>query len=188
MKRSVAALGLLGALGLAAGCGSGESGRPTGARLEARWTGSDTAAFGAPATAEWCDSLNLLEILAIAGDTGIEIALYPRDSIAPGTYPVHPPEAADTLPPSAAVGLRWFAQSSVQGFRGDSGQVSLTRAPDGALSGQFRATAHAISGNGRLTITGSFDDLRQRPATNGCSTAPPPPRALPADSDEDGVD
>jgi hypothetical protein len=181
-------LGLLGVLGLAAGCEGGERGKRTGARLEARWTGADTAAFGAPATAEWCDSLNLLEIIAIAGDTGIEIALFPRDSIATGAYPVHPPAAADSLPPSAAVGLRWFAQSSVQGFRGDSGQVSLTRAPDGALSGRFRATAHAISGNGRLTIAGSFDDLRQRPATSGCSTAPPPPKAAPADSAEGGVD
>jgi hypothetical protein len=181
------ALGLLGVLGLAAGCERGEKGKRTGARLEARWTGADTAAFGGPATAEWCDSLNLLEIIAIAGDTGIEIALYPRDSIATGAYPVHPPAAADTLPPSAAVGLRWFAQSSVQGFRGESGEVSLTRASDGLLSGRFRARAHAISGNGRLTITGSFDDLRQRPATNGCSTAPPHP-AAPADSVEDRVD
>jgi hypothetical protein len=188
VRRSVAALGLLGALGLAAGCGSGESGKPTGARLEARWTGADTAAFGAPATAEWCDSLNLLEILAIAGDTGIEIALYPRDGVAPGAYPVRPPAAADSLTPSAAVGLRWFAQTSVQGFQGDSGQVSLTRAPDGTLSGRFRATARAISGKGRLTITGSFADLRQRPATSGCSTVPPPPRAAPADPGEDGVD
>lgn len=181
-------LGLLGALGLAAGCGSGGSGRPTGARLEARWTGADTAAFSAPATAEWCDSLNLLEILAIAGDTGIEIALYPRDGVAPGAYPVLPPATADSLPPSAAVGLRWFAQTAVQGFQGDSGQVSLTRTPDGALSGRFRATARAISGKGRLTITGSFDDLRQRPATSGCSKAPPPPRAAAADSGEGGVD
>jgi hypothetical protein len=188
VKPSVVGLGLLCALGLAAGCGSGKSGKPTGPRLEARWTGADTAAFGAPATAAWCDSLNLLEILAIAGDTGIEIALYPSDGVAPGAYPIRPPAAADSLPPSAAVGLRWFAQTSVQGFQGDSGQVSLTRAPDGALSGRFRATARAISGNGRLTITGSFDDLRQRPATSGCSTAPPPRRAAPADSDEDGVD
>jgi hypothetical protein len=184
----VAGLCLLGALGLAAGCGSGKGGRRTGERLEARWTGADTAAFGAPATAEWCDSLNLLEILAFAGDTGIEIALYPRDSVAPGTYPVRPPAAADSLPPSAAVGLRWFAQTAVQGFQGDSGQVSLTRAPDGALSGRFRATARAASGNGRLTITGSFDDLRQRPATSGCSTALAPSRRAPADSGGGGVD
>jgi hypothetical protein len=137
--------------------------------------------------AEWCGALNLLEIVAIAGDTGIEIALHPRDSLASGAYPVHPPGAADSLPPSAAVGLRWFAQSSVQAFRGDSGQVSLSRARDGALSGRFRATAHAISGNGRLTVTGTFEDLRQRPATS-CSTPPTPPLAVPADSGKDGVD
>lgn len=184
MRPAVAGWGLLGALGLAAGCRGGEDGAPTGARLEARWTGADTSAFGAPATAEWCDSLELLEIRAIAGDTGIGIALYPREGIASGVYPVRPPEAADSVPPSAAVGLRWFSETSVQGYQADSGQVALTRGADGALSGRFTATAHAIAGRGQLTLTGSFDDLRQRPATRGCSRAPPPPPTELSDSEE----
>lgn len=183
MRPAAAGWGLLAALGLAAGCRKTEGGAPSGPRLEARWTGADTSAFGAPATAAWCDSLNLLEILAIAGDTGIGIAIYPRDGIASGSYPIRPPEAADSVPPSAAVGLRWFSQTSVQGFQGDSGRLSLVRAPDGGLSGRFTATAHAITGKGRLTLTGSFDGLRQRPATRGCSTAPPPPSATPSDSE-----
>ncbi len=183
----MAGWGLLGAVGLAAGCRGRQGETPSGARLEARWTGADTSAFRAPATAEWCDSLDLLEIRAIAGDTGIGIALYPREGIASGVYPVRSPEAADSVPPSGAVGLRWFSETSVQGYQGDSGQIALTRGADGALSGRFTATAHAIAGNGKLTLTGSFDDLRERPATRGCSTAPPPPPAELSDSEE-GVD
>ena len=161
--------------GLATGCGSGE-GRPlTGPRLEASWTGADTATLSAPGTAAWCDTLRVLEIVAIAGDTGIGIAVYPSDSIASGRYRVRPPAVADSLPPAAAVGLRWFSETAVQGFQGDSGEVTLTRTPGGVLSGRFTAAARAIVGNGRLTLTGSFDDLRAIPATRGCSTAPIPP-------------
>ncbi len=182
MRPAVAGIALLAAL--SAGCGSGEGKRPTGPRLEAIWTGADTAALGAPATAKWCDSLRMLEIVAIAGDTGIGIAVYPSDSIASGRYRVRPPATADSLPPAAAVGLRWFSETAVQGFQGDSGEVTLTRTPGGVLSGRFTAAARAIVGNGRLTLTGSFDDLRAIPATRGCSTAPIPPPDGGADPEE----
>jgi hypothetical protein len=187
VRPAAAAWGLLAALALASGCRKAEGGAPTGPRLEARWTGADTATFSAPATAAWCDSLNLLEILAMAGDTGIGIAVYPRDGIASGAYPIRAPAAADSVPPSAAVGLRWFSKTAVQGFQGDSGQLSLVRAADGALSGRFTTTARAVSGKGQLTVTGSFHELRQRPATRGCSTAPPHRDSTPSDSGE-GVD
>ena len=71
-------------LALAPGCRQGDAGGKSGARLEVRWAGADSARFGAPATAEWCDSLDLLEIRAAAGDTGIELALYRRGGIVPG--------------------------------------------------------------------------------------------------------
>ena len=87
--------------------------------------------------------------------------------------PVRPPAAADSMPPSSAIGLRWFSQTAVRGFQSDSGKLSLTRAADGSLSGQFKAAAHPVTGKGPLTLTGSFSGLRERPATRGCSTAPP---------------
>ena len=154
------------------GCGIRDGRTAAGPRLEVRWTGSEAATFHAAATAEWCDSLNLLEIVAMAGDTGIAIAIYPRDSVATGSYPVRLPAAADSTPPSSAIGLRWFSQTSVRGFQSDSGELSLTRAPDGTLAGRFRAAAHPVTGKGPLTLTGSFEALRQRAATRGCSTAP----------------
>jgi hypothetical protein len=173
----------------APGCQVGKGPVTPGPRLEVRWTGGEAATFGAPATADWCDSLNLLEILAMSGDTGIAIAIYSREGIATGAYPVRPPEAADSVPPSSAIGLRWFTQTSVRGFQGDSGSLSLTREADGTLSGRFKAAAHPVTGKGPLTLTGSFGGLRERPATRGCSTAPPSPASPEAAADsESGLD
>ena len=156
------------ALGVSLGCRADAGQVLGGARLEVRWTGSDAAGFQAPATAEWCDSLNLLEIQAISGDTGLGIAIYPRDSVATGSYPVRPPAAADSVPPSSAIGLRWFSQT--------------------AVSGRFNAPAHGVSGKGAIRLIGWFDGLREHPATRGCSTAPPPPRPPARPDSEAGVD
>jgi hypothetical protein len=160
---------------ISVGACPGETGRTTaGPRLEVRWKGTDSATVRTTATASWCDSLNLLEIVALAGDTGIAIAIYPRDGIATGAYPVRLPAAADSAPPSSALALRWFSQTAVRGFQSDSGALSLTRESNGTLSGQFRAVAHPVNGKGTMRLTGSFSDLRERPATRGCSTAPQP--------------
>jgi hypothetical protein len=160
-------------LWLVAGCGTG-AGPASGGRLEVHWTGADTATFAAPATAEWCDSLGLLEIRASGGDTGVALAIYRRSGIEPGRYPIRPPDSAGTAPPAAAVGLRWFSQTAVQGFQGTSGELSLRRAPDGALAGIFAAKADAVTGGKRLSVTGSFEGLRASPAARGCYAPPPP--------------
>jgi len=166
---------LLGVLGLTVSC-TGRVGRAAHGRerLETRWTGSDTSAFSAPATAEWCDTLDLLLIRAISGDTGIGLAVYHDGGIESGSYPIRRPEVAETMPPSAAAGLRWFSKTTIQGFQGDSGELELDNASGGDISGRFTARAHAINGSGRLTLTGSFEGLRVRPATRGCV-----PRARP---------
>ena len=157
----------------AAGCRTSGS-APGGPRLTARWTGADTAEFSARAEAEWCDSLHLLEIRAAGGDTGVGIALYPPDTIEAGTYPIRRPEVADTtLPPSAAMGLRWFSKAAVLGFQGDSGELTLERRPDGSLAGRFTAAARPLVGNGRLHVTGSFDALRPTRAAPGCAGRAP---------------
>ena len=66
---------------LVACLGVGSPARPdghcaAGPRLTVRWTGADTAAFGPSAIAERCDTLHLIEIRAISGDTGLGLALY----------------------------------------------------------------------------------------------------------------
>jgi hypothetical protein len=165
---------LLTLLWLTGGCDTGDAGSAGGGRLEARWTGADTAAFAAPATAEWCDSLGLLEIRATAGDTGVALAVYRRGGIAPGHYPIRPPDSAGTAPPAAAVGLRWFSQTAVQGFQATGGELSVRRGPGGALAGIFTAKASAVTGGKQLTVTGSFEGIRASPAARGCYAPPPP--------------
>jgi hypothetical protein len=169
MRAAGAGCAFLGVIGLAAGCRGGDGrAAPGRERLEVRWTGADTSVFSAPATAERCDTLDLLQIRAMAGDTGIGLAVYRRGGVEPGSYPIRNPEVAETMPPSAAVGLRWFSRTAVQGFRADSGELELEKASGGDLSGRFTARAHAITGNARLKLTGSFEGLRVLPATRGC--------------------
>jgi hypothetical protein len=165
-RRSLVALVVVG-LGASA-CHRPEGG--AGARLSARWTGSDTAAFTAPVIGEWCAPLRVLQIRAVAGDTGLALATYPGDSVRPGEYPIRPADVADTAPPpAAAAAVRWFSKTVVQGYSSDSGRLTLTRAADGALAGRFTAWAHAAAGANHITLTGSFDGLQTVPAAAGCA-------------------
>ena len=172
---SAARRALVACLGVALACAKPDAETRTGPRLTVRWTGADTAAFGATATAERCDTLHLIEIRAISGDTGLGLALYDSGVVRPGSYPIRPPAAAGraAVAPAAALAVRWFSRTAVQGFQGDSGQVTLRRAANGDLSGTFAAKARAINTKAHLDLTGSFDGLRVTPAERGCV---PPPR------------
>jgi len=112
-----------GVMVLLAGCTGGERADAGPARLEMEWSGESKGRLAAPATAEWCDSLKVLEIRALSGDSGIAIALYPTDTIRSDSYAVMPPAKADSVPPAAAVALRYFGETSVKGYQGDSGRV-----------------------------------------------------------------
>jgi hypothetical protein len=103
----------------------------------------------------------MLEIHAAAGDTGMGLALYARDTVEAGQYPVRRPDVADTaLPPSAAVALRWFSQTTVMGYQGDSGRVTLEHEADGSLAGRFNVGARPFVTGSRLHLTGQFEGLR----------------------------
>lgn len=144
------------------------------ARLSVEWTGSDTGKLSAPATAEWCDSLRLLEIQAVQGDSGLALALYPTDTIRADSYPVLPPTRADSAPPAAAVALRWFAETAIKGFRSDSGTVVVETGPGQELGGRFVAHVASVNDTGRLTLRGTFRGLSIVPAARGCILTPPP--------------
>ena len=124
---ALAALGRLAVIGLVPGtaCSRDQPAGSPGGTLEAQWVGSDTGKLVAPAVAEWCGSLRVLELRAVRGDTGIALALYPADSVTAGHYPPVQPERGDSTRPSSAVAIRWFAETSIRGFHGDSGSVSL---------------------------------------------------------------
>ena len=137
--------------------------------LDAEWTGADTAKVAGPATAEWCDSLRLLQIQSLRGDTGIAIAIYPVRQIGAGRFPIVAPARADTAPPAAAVAIRWFAETSIRGFQGDSGNVVIQESRPGVFAGTFEAGAHSATDGGHLTIRGSFRGLTVQPARRGCT-------------------
>jgi hypothetical protein len=196
------------ALAGALACSSGDPADSRAGSLEAEWIGSDTGKLSAPAVAEWCDSLKLLELRAIQGDTGIALVFYPSgsgtrgdsaprpgsaakpdslapgDSVTPGSYPVIAPERADSSRPSAAVALRWFAETSIRGFRGDSGTVVLEAIGPGASAGRFSAHLLSATEGSRLTVTGSFKGLSITPAPQGCVGRPPQEPDEPEELDE----
>ena len=177
MREPLAAVARLVVAGLAvvAACSPGGSaGRPAGS-IEAQWVGADTGKLAAPALAEWCDSLRVLELRALRGDTGIALALYPADSLVPADYRVVSPERGDSVRPAAAVALRWFAETTIQGFRSDSGSVVLTAAGPGAGAGRFTARLRSSTEGRRLRVSGSFSGLTITPAPPDCAGVPRDP-------------
>jgi hypothetical protein len=140
--------------------------------LEVEWSGTDRGKISGPATAEWCASKRLLEIRAIQGDTGIALALYFKDTLTGGRYRVVEPHKAESLPPAAAVALRWFTQNAVKGFQGDAGTVILERSQSGELGGNLAAGTRSVVDTQRVAVKGTFEGLAVRPS-NGCLPAQP---------------
>ena len=163
------------ALGLIALVSCGRHPTEEGPRIAVRWTGSDSGKIDAPATAEWCDTLGLLEIKGLRGDTGVGVAVYPKGVLQPGRYRVLRPDVADTSRPAAAVALRWFAQTSIRGFKGESGAVVLQRSAAGTYSGHLEAYTRSVTDNARLTLRGTLGGLTARPARSGCVPRPAHP-------------
>jgi len=172
LRECPAALGrLMSGLLLLAACSRAEPAAP-GGRLEVQWVGSDTGKLAAPAVAEWCDSLRMLEVRAVHGDTGIALVLYPADSMVPGRYPLVRPQRRDSTRPSAALAIRWFAETSIRGFRSDSGQVRVAALGPAAGTGSFGARLRSVTEGSLLRLTGSFQGLTIRPAPPECAGVP----------------
>jgi hypothetical protein len=196
----LAAAGLIGALA----CSSGKPADSRTGSLEVEWIGADTGKLSAPAVAEWCDGLKLLELRAIHGDTGIALVLYPSGSgtradsvvpgksVTPGDYPVVPPDRADSRRPAAAVALRWFAETSIRGFRGDSGTVVLEATGPEASAGRFSAHLRSAIEGSRLAVTGSFKGVRVTLAPSDCvggsSQDPAEPEAIGPEEFDDSAE
>ena len=160
---------------LAFGCSSGEAAGPVPGGLDVSWTGADTGKFSAPAVAEWCDSMRFLELRAVKGDTGLAMLIYPSDSaVAPGEFKVVRPHEAAERRPSAALALRWFAETSIRGFRAESGSVNLERLGPAAGAGKFTAQLRSATEGSRLTVNGSFHGLSIAPAPAECVGSPEP--------------
>ncbi len=139
--------GLAGALACSHG-GPDDSGTGT---LEVEWTGADTGKLSAPAVAEWCEGLRLVEVRAVHGDTGIALLLYPSgprgrsdsaargDSITPGSYRVISPRGPTRDAPPPRLPCAGSRRPPYEGFRGDSGMVVLETTGPGRSAGRFSA-------------------------------------------------
>jgi len=160
-----AAVGLLAGLAACTGSASGDTGR-----LTASWKGGDSGRLAAPANAAWCSVGGLLEIMAVAGDSGIAVLLYPTDGIRSGNFTVIDPLREPVHAGGAALAARWPSADQIIGFRGVSGKVAL-RVENGQLAGDLeglllRPGAEAES----LHFTASFASIR---ADSGPTACPP---------------
>jgi hypothetical protein len=135
------------------------------------------------ATAGWCAPRHMLEVRGIQGDTGVALVLYPAETLTAGVYRVVPPTRAESLAPAAALALRWLTPKTVQGFRGESGTVTLERSRTGQVSGEIKARARSVVDTQRVTVTGSFRDLMLRLEPTACAApARPASAAEPVDT------
>jgi hypothetical protein len=176
----------------ATACSPSEPGAARPGSLQVEWVGSDTGKLVAPVVAEWCDSLGLLELRAIGGDTGVALVLYPPDSVGspdslpPGKYPIVPPQRADSRRPASAVALRWFAETSIRGFRAESGLLTLESAGAGTGAGRFSGSLKSTTEGSRLSILGTFKGLTITPAPSDCAGRATPPDEEEAPLEPDG--
>ena len=121
-----------------------------GARLEARWVGSDTGAFAGTPKVTWCGSIQRLEVTAVDGnDAGVGLALYPLKELRPGRYDAFDPGIDSVHRPGVAAASRWFTEQAVKGFQSDSGDLELERSGT-TFSARFGFRMRSLgSGNAR---------------------------------------
>ncbi|MBK7717287.1 MAG: hypothetical protein IPI38_18115 [Gemmatimonadetes bacterium] len=169
-------------LALLIACTACQSDAPSGARLEASWTATDTnlaaGKLAAGAQSAWCPVAARLEVTAVREDQGLGLALYPEQAIGPGSYPVFDP-GIDTLTPrpGAAGALRWFTEQRLEAFQSDSGTVELTAAGEG-FDARFGLRLVSLDRPETLRVTGTATGLVAGP----CPVDAIPPTAPRTDS------
>jgi len=171
---------LLSLLLLTSGTGCG-SANPTSERLSegeltARWMGFPTrdsaaagsGAFTAAATARWCPTDSLLEVLAVRNDTAVGLAIMAQDSIRTGPYSVFQAKIFTPFRPQATAALRLFDGQGLRNYESSSGQLTVTEGGSVRVSGDFDLRLHLMVGNDSLRMTGRFSRLTIRPNPERC--------------------
>ena len=145
---------MLDAVMLLAAC-HGSAAGPSAGQLQAKWAGSDSGKLNAKARATWCAPGRLLEVMAVDSDAGLGLAIYPSESVSTGEYPVAGPAPDSAQRPRAAVGIRWFTETQIKGYQGDSGWIMLTKR-DGVLEGGLEARLHAVATPETIRVMATF--------------------------------
>ena len=148
-----------------------------GGQLEARWEGKDPGGFSAPATASWCADMRLLEIVAVKGDTGVALAILPAGELEAGSYSNWDVARGEPPRPVVMAAARWFTNTAVAGFRGDSGRIELAT-ERGEASGRFDFRMYMTAGSDTVRLHGQFDGV---PIDTGTACPTAPAAAPPAD-------
>ena len=145
-----------------------------GARLDARWVGSDTGVFAGTPKVTWCGSIQRLELTAVDGsDAGIGLAIYPPGELRPGRYDAFDPGIDSIHRPGVASASRWFTEQAVKGFQSDSGSLDLERTGT-TFSAQFGFRMRSLEGRDTVRLTGRFRDAVPGPCPGDTTTAVAP--------------
>ena len=166
---------LLSLLGVALACREED---PTGpGRIALTWTGADTGQLRVPAHARWCANDSLIEITGAIGDSGVAVAMLPRDStVTQGDFPVAMPLPA-RIRPSARVALRWVGETLTEGYYGLNGTVTIDSGA--GLSGRVEATLRSVNDGGEINLSGTFSGITVQPGSAESCGLPP---AAPSDT------
>ena len=168
-------VGLLFLLTLFACSAAGGARRGGDGELEAHWSGGGgTALLIAPAEARWCARDTMLEILAVRNDTAVGIAVYARDSLRVEAYPIFLAGVFAPWRPQATAALRLLSSNELQGFESHWGQVQVSEAGGGRVSGTFDLHLKRAAAADSLQVTGRFTHLTVRPAALSCGRADKP--------------
>jgi hypothetical protein len=147
---------------------------PGAGEMVVQWTGRASGNLKARATARWCPSDTLLEVVAVQGDTSVALALIAQDSAGAGDYPV--PETRDFMPgrPQARVALRLLKEFELEGYEASGGRVTVTRGGPRVVSGRFDVRLKPVVGADSLRLTGAFERVPVTAAAGVCGRANKP--------------
>jgi len=141
-------------------------------QINASWKGSakTSGALKTAATANWCAAGHLLEVMGIAGDSGIAVLMYPADGVKSGTFSVIDPLHEPVHTGAAAVAARWPDGEQVIGYRGVKGSATL-KVEAGIISGSVTSTMLRPGGQpDTVTFDATFSALE---ADSGVGACPP---------------
>lgn len=157
--------------GAAACSRAGGAARPDAGEFAVQWAGRTNGSMTASATAQWCASDTLLEVLAVRGDTAVGLALVALDSARAMDYPVAQTRAFTPGRPQARVALRLLKQFELEGYDAVSGRVTVTQGGSRLVSGTLEVGLVPVVGSDTLKLTGTFERIPVTAAVGTCGRA-----------------
>jgi hypothetical protein len=142
--------------------------------MAVRWTGSKSGGLTASATARWCASDTLLEVIAVRGDTSVGLALIAQDSSGAREYPVNETRTFARSRPQALVAIRLLKEFELEGYDGVSGKVTVTQGGARTVSGTLDVRMLPVVGADSFRLTGTFERIPVTNAVGVCGRANKP--------------